>query len=397
MANLNENASELLTRYLDGELDPAQEAEVHAMLADDPSLGEEMSEQLAIRDSIKNDAEAYTPPPGSDSKIYSRLGFGSAAAGLGFLALVQKIAAPFAAAVVGSVLTYFLIQSFSGTDDFVKPADNSDVPVVSSTSGEFESAASGSGDGLNEIRTTKQAGREFTAAAAPVSEENFSDKVEVADKIEKKQSPELVTADYRAINPVDFNRHSGFVSDVSLNLDGPPALAYSPIFRTNAHGKFTAQVRGIFGYSFPHSAEPMQDGAVLPNFSIAVFRDVTENFQIGAEFGNETFSQVYQMQNGDAIVVVDQNPALMWGTVNFRASANDDFSALGGWIPFAQASAGACRIGPLAKGCVGLERTFSSGIGLMCGFEYAGLWYSYESQNYFTQKPGFTAGAIYKF
>src|SRR5210317_832188 len=72
---LNKSQSELLSQYLDNELDPAKEQELFSMLSENDALQSEMKEMLAIRETVQQDTEAYTPPQKSTKRIFAALGY----------------------------------------------------------------------------------------------------------------------------------------------------------------------------------------------------------------------------------------------------------------------------------------------------------------------------------
>ena len=55
------NASELLTLYVDGELDNNSRSALFSELSINSDLQNELGEHLAIREAVRNDSEAFTP------------------------------------------------------------------------------------------------------------------------------------------------------------------------------------------------------------------------------------------------------------------------------------------------------------------------------------------------
>ncbi|GAB5464566.1 MAG: hypothetical protein Kapaf2KO_00020 [Candidatus Kapaibacteriales bacterium] len=67
--------SERLTLFLDGELTPAQEAEMLNRIDSSPELQAEMDDMLAIRDTIAVDNSTLVPPAAVTSSVFSSVGY----------------------------------------------------------------------------------------------------------------------------------------------------------------------------------------------------------------------------------------------------------------------------------------------------------------------------------
>lgn len=141
---LNNSKSELLSQYLDNELDPAKEQELFSMLSEDDALQSEMKEMLAIRETVQQDTEAFTPPQKSTKRIFAALGYTVPAATIsgGIVAstgsFLSKVWLPTVSAVVASLVTALLVFNYidDGSNDTASNTTvntNTDIPIVSST------------------------------------------------------------------------------------------------------------------------------------------------------------------------------------------------------------------------------------------------------------------------
>ncbi len=75
MNEINQNnASEFLTLYMDGELDSSLVEEFEAELANNPELQSEYSDLLAIREAVQKDVKNLLPPYESTATIFESLG-----------------------------------------------------------------------------------------------------------------------------------------------------------------------------------------------------------------------------------------------------------------------------------------------------------------------------------
>jgi len=71
----NESPSELLTQLMDNELDQASEASLYDALGSSAELQEELKHHLAVREAVKMDYEAFTPPADAVKSIFMNLGY----------------------------------------------------------------------------------------------------------------------------------------------------------------------------------------------------------------------------------------------------------------------------------------------------------------------------------
>lgn len=123
------NASELLTLYLDGELNEEQSIQFEKILTNDPELQLEMQEQLKIREAINNDQDSFTTPAAATTAVFGALGIdqvvlsgttGSALSG-GFLSgiLDSKLAIPIIATIstaIVSITTLVVLNDDANSD-----------------------------------------------------------------------------------------------------------------------------------------------------------------------------------------------------------------------------------------------------------------------------------------
>ena len=116
MNNLTGNsASEKLILYLDGELDPIQEQELFDQLAADAELQSEMNELISIRETVSNDAEAFTPPLEATQAVFNSVGISNPSSNVVSMPWFTKFGKPVAAALIASLVTTFYLVDFYET------------------------------------------------------------------------------------------------------------------------------------------------------------------------------------------------------------------------------------------------------------------------------------------
>jgi len=76
MNQYNEHTySELLSQLLDGELDSSMESDFYREFGSNPELQAELEQNIMIKEAIKGDTEAFTPPAALTSSVFNKLGY----------------------------------------------------------------------------------------------------------------------------------------------------------------------------------------------------------------------------------------------------------------------------------------------------------------------------------
>jgi hypothetical protein len=153
-------------------------------------------------------------------------------------------------------------------------------------------------------------------------------------------------------------------------------------------------MRGIHAESYPGSSLPSKAYPIFSNMSLGLHYQLSENFQIGAELGQEPFGQILRTPTE----ITYQNPMVLWGAASLKYQAGTHLFNFGGAEPFAQVLIGGTEMGPLAKGIIGMQYVSSDwGFGMNFGIEGTTLLYNFNDELFRTDKLGITYGIIYSF
>lgn len=144
MKDINQNnASELLTLYMDGELDPSMVQDFEKELANNTELQSEYRDMLAIREAVQKDVKKLVPPYESTATVFESLGLSyttsiSSTSSIG-MSLWQQLMVPIVSSISAALVT---IGAFVGIDiDNNKVNNNDDIVIERSIPIENESLA----------------------------------------------------------------------------------------------------------------------------------------------------------------------------------------------------------------------------------------------------------------
>jgi hypothetical protein len=126
--------SELLHSYLDGELEQELELTLFSHLNSSPELRNEMRDMLALKNAVRSDKVAFTPPLAATAAVFGTLGMSvpatmSAVGGASWLSAVwSKIWIPLVSAGAGALVTVGAINGVSDSQS----ASSKDITATTS-------------------------------------------------------------------------------------------------------------------------------------------------------------------------------------------------------------------------------------------------------------------------
>lgn len=397
----------MLHLYMDGELDSTMQPQLFAELASSDELRNEMSEMIAIRNSVQNDAEAFAVPPESLGTICGRVGItppvplpiNHLAGGSGIAAWFARYWwAPVAAAIIAVIATSFFMDEYytEKIDDitkdyaFVSAYDNIDVlkPATKDNSyyRNFQSPRV-----IEKTKIVYVNKNVYAVNCPPVPQAS-----KTTDNIE--QMNDRTNQNYFIENetrPYAFSSNSGFTNNRSelTSLPGiQPKWDISKGIPKSSGTKYSLYLRGLSAKSFPETDMLSTSDPIFTNLSIGTYISRSNNVQFGFEIGQEAYSQVFDnIENGVAYQYM-QNPVIFWGALGALVRTNK-LQYLGGAQPYAQLLIGGTQLGPLGKLITGIQlNSQEMGIGIILGFEGSTLFYTNQKNWYSSQKIGFTFG-----
>jgi hypothetical protein len=394
---LNNTNSELLTQLLDGELNAMHEESLYAELGKSKELQEELRQQLLIRESIRKDTEAFTPPAAAVTGLFEKLGY---AAPYSVVSGNTALKTPFwhtmfkRATVSIAVLA---LLTFGGYN-LIGVFNDGEATIVDGNSIVSESKQSNDAyqpvneiKNADEVATTKNA-KQIPTVSSYVVEKTSDTKIVATEKTETVISPKtelLATnfADNRAlVNPVYASNPNN--SAFNMNLTMNPGLNNVEFTKSEfaKPSKISAFVKAM----------PM---SVLDNnipIAGGIRFETSEYVSIAIEGGRQSYS-AFVTSDVDDNILINKNMPVDFVVIAARYDAKQlEFLNV---RPYIQGGVGSGTFMKyMIRGNAGIEyQPFESGVSLMIGFEGSQLFYSTQNKSFDTGNIGFTCGISYKF
>lgn len=405
----NSTPSEMLTLLLDGELDNAGEQALYANLAKDAELQTELRDMLAIRESVKLDSEAFTPPAEAKTAIFKKLGYSEpeckpTPAAPALFVFLQKFWKPAVVVLAASLalVYYYNLKNAEFVEDTAEG-----FPTVSSFDDNLEVADN---DVVNEfaenIVANYPAGR---TKVEHISNAYFSNITSIVDG-----------ANSGAIIPAEVIEKAKFIGSVFYsNVFANHLPTRTEVFRIAGNRQssyrhapsalYPLYISELESPSFKkipdmtiilNGAIPMgnTENAQFRNWNISAHFLHIDNLSAGLVLGNETFKAM--LANEQGIYSRMETTNLFVGI-----SARYEIKQLNlmNIHPYVQGSVGANSIGQMGKASFGLvtsDELLFGRIGFSVGYDASSMMYSNDgtsNKSVFTNQSGVTVGTKIKF
>ncbi len=438
MEELQQNTpSELVTQLVDGELDAARQSSVFGMLSGDQALQQEFQEQLAIRESVRNDNEAFSPPADAATAIFSAVGFSNPAPVIPAVeksilsGLINRIWPPLAAAAAAALITFLLlnnnyenrldqlsreVESLKG-NQAVENVNAGDLGIISAPKNKIPLVSSVENE--SRVYHKNRVAHKNTNTNAVISNRTTTIRTNnaVANKVlvNNKENLSLKTD-----SPADdflLGNSSLVISEnpgslQTASLIGQNNLPDQFILNNANYGRSASDLagrdiyitlRGISPFALTEKNLPANNVS-LSYFSAGGFvtwaRDlgIIKELQVGLEVGAEPFLISYYDNNSNGYLDhVDKNVHLFWASFGCMAQFADIWPGTE-LKPYGQLSLGGTFIGgPLFKMGGGLQYNVYPNLGLYGGIELSSLFFKYQNNWYTAEKAGLTGGLKFKF
>jgi len=404
------SSSELLSAFLDGELEGAEATRLFYLLAQDADLQTEMRQHLAMRNALR--VPLTLPPTGLREKISDAAGLlpagtGDSVAPSDGATTGRKwrggITPILLAAFLSSALTGLVITAFRGGAPQVA---RTAVPVASPG----HDAAGAPGAAVRHAEAVGGAaptdlvyGSSALLPGSPSSRSSYRVGTESSVRFDA--------------HPGSGGRgHAGRSGEESRVLPSTPQRL-APAFDSNATGERVEAVRPVTVPTTPKSAEPEETPIVAevrgfaatsyPRFDLASpssspFRSIAvggyyelgEHDAVGVEVGRENVFQGYTRTIGGTTARYEQNYLATWvaGVYQYSLAELRQLEVQ----PFARVGLGAVATGPMGRGTVGVRYSIGP-YSMMVGAEGSYFLYRYDGEWLSTKKLGITAGASIHF
>jgi anti-sigma factor RsiW len=420
--------SELLSSYLDGELDADETGTLLSRLAHDSDLQAEMRDMLMLRQGFR--AELFTPTPDLTEKVFqrtvladqsARIGSGTASAGISG-SRGQVLLAALISGVASSLLTLLVVTQVipgsrvagSVSTGSVKDMPIAPVATVPHTSARMDSgavmapAAASSATivaaqpatvatSVTTKRSTVAGSRHVriaTKATAVPSVSSNSAASSVAESRQFLTSIDRLMVQAAPVVMADSMMSSTQEPTVRL-LPGDTPVILSRASPEQGDEKFSLSLRGFTSRSFPEfTLDPLTDPP-LNNIAIGMLYNLSDHHALGVEFGQEHFMQRYEGTANGGHVTFDQNYLALWGgaVYQYRFGRIEEF---GGIEPVARGMVGGMRTGPLGRLTLGAQLDYGRVV-FMAGAEGALAVYTYQGRWFASRTLGATYGFSIQF
>ena len=400
MNKMNGNTpSEYLNQLLDGELPEGSGEDMYSFLANDEGLKQEMKELLAIRESVRKDTEAFTPPLEATRGVFNKLGINPEAATLapagksaltsGAVGLLKKIWVPAAAAIVATVVTTFVVSNIYDNNQPATVSENN-IPVISSvennnapvTSDIIEDSKKTDTRLIAKDEDTRITGNGIVSAKNNITNEPAnlttvnSNDISAMNKI---YAPEIIInkSDRREVQPVSLtrNNNSGLITPANIEFS-------SLMEQLKIHDKsYSIAAGGLQGLNNSFSG-----------WNLGVFIHTNEFVSLGVKFGKEPFNRLISEDIDGVEVLTGKDINMTWLAIAGRFY-NQDWNLLG-VTPFAQVEAGGSTEGLIGRGVLGLQYSVLDRITLSAGYESSLLYYQHQGSRT-ANKEGLSFGISY--
>lgn len=434
MNELTQNTpSELLTLFVDGELEGSAQTALFAELAGNLELQQELAEHLAIRESVNNDTEAFTPPLEATNAVFAGLGFTShlesgvnTAENSGatkkepIAVFFKRIAIPVAAVILATFVTFTALDNHNSgkLDEMSKELQalkhdikNNSKQVITGAEKNIPIIISKENDenGDDNPEAVAIANPGYQAALSGnrnsvISTRAFDSEEDIAVVEPKVQNPATSVSREKIYELNTFALLDIETNNLPrvMNGDRPMTLDFGS--RNGTGNEYTIVARGITAQSYPSTALNPKTDPFFSNISVEGFREMPikpeflNKFMAGFSFGQEEFAQIFNHQKPDKVYTtrVEQTSWNYWGCLSLRGEF-ESVDWLKGCSPFVQMSLGGSNLGAIGKGIAGLNYVSESGLGMQLGLEFSTLLYKHQNILNNTNKLGLTYGLTVNF
>lgn len=402
--------SELLTRLLDGELESAEESGVFRSLAENEELQHQMQELLAIRQAVRQDTEAFTPPADATVGVFTRLGYTPpAAAGIIkntsplWKKLIKRAAAPAMLLLLVSLGSLYFANNNNGS-----LAETSHVqPVKSETHLDVKAVKTVAS--LNDMgAVNSNANSRRVISNNNIAHSNLPN----TSKWETAASNDNVVNTVSTL-PVENNSANQFEKPVDIALakiDGGlgsngfssgdyqhTPMQQKPDYSFNSGKTATVYFKTSFSQNRQEFNTPGSESILPVEGLIGGYLYTKNGISFGLEVGYQSFSR---LKNDEQYKRYEINQNVAWAVPFARYDIDVN---LFGVQPYVQAGFGISSLALMMRGSFGLDYNLSSSVGLTVGYEYSKI-LNYPLQNFdgttdklSTSRGGINAGFLLRF
>ncbi|GAB1370243.1 hypothetical protein MASR1M45_03030 [Candidatus Kapaibacterium sp.] len=397
----NDASSELLTQLLDGELDSAQEQFLYEELSLSPELQTELKHHLAVREAVRKDTEAFTPPAEAVNAVFNSLGYkvppnnslGIIKRSPILLFLWKRAYVPVALLLLGSFAAYYFTSGEDSSINNITDFGNSKVETLADNSA-IVPIQDNPIQQINSSHIKKSAVPVMKSIEFAERNAEFDSSILAKSNNDADQSDEVIANEYADLKIFSV-LPSAMISSTNsgVNISNSNQINMLPMTASNSNdllnNRKTVELF-VKGFNYTNS-ESIFAGNLADNFSFGISFLNTGSIQGTFEMGQQSYS-ILTSSDEEENSLQSANQSVFWyaGAIKYNA----DFINVYNTIPFVQLSAGSGNFGKfMLRGSVGLEfKPFNSAFGLVLGYESSVLYYSTLGNPYNTSSNGVFMG-----
>lgn len=404
---------DLLSAFIDHELDPNLEARLFEQLAESSELRAQLRTMQLIQQATRSYKSSLTPPLTATAAVFSTLGIQAPtqAVGVGvFSHLTQKLWVPVTIGVLSSLVTLFVILVLPPW--FESNFENTAYPASTVITRE-----SGVSSQPYEMESSNTADKQVHTANVTVTENRQG---EISRNVPPHLNGNSLVPEHESViadaqdETVNLVNPSLSIQSVEAQSIGELANARSTIDHAATFADVSGE-RGIFFQpvlpdrwelhlrSFEMRASPANDVPTKSNpwfnqMTIGVFYRLGDAQKLGIEVGQEAFPQNYDGTEHGVRVRYEQNLLTPWLTAVYNHDLRELSFIDDNLYPTIRFGIGITRERwPITRASAGLLWLPAPNVGLSLGVEGAMLAYSFQSTWFTTRKAGIVYGVTLRF
>lgn len=391
---INETPSELLTQLIDNELDQSKEANLYDALSSSSELQDELRQHIKIREAIKKDTESFTPPAETVNSIFNNLGYlPPPPSGMGNLkkktlpfTFFKRVAVPALLLLIGTYAAYTVLDSDQEnikSKHSIQNKINKNVPIAIT-------------EGSKEVIAENKISKNYSFSKAIKTNKN---KIESINSVEAANINQI---NNKAENIVSTSQELNSESTLKTQIDFSKPLQNSNFAiqssfnaRTFDRLDFNYNILNQSRYALIAKSTINSNSNIGLPFSIGFLFDITNEFRLGGEIGNQSFDVMVSSNDDTELIHQTRNGNWIAAFLRYDSKLIEFMNVQ----PFVQAGIGFGDYGNskwIVKYSAGFEyQLLNTGLGFVVGYENSDLHYSTIGNSYNSSSQGIILGVTY--
>ncbi len=400
---INKTPSELLTLLVDGELHDSDASLLFDSLSKNEELRRELLEHLKIRESIRNDVEAFTPPIEATRGVFEQLGIATFVGSTSttgfsngkFMPIFFRFGLPLIAVIIASLITAKVVSDHYESKIAEITSKTTDISAVNSElvpeDKNLESALIAGEFNSKPIKgnTTKYS----SSTQNNILTDNLISDNLISENENFRNNLVDVKPILQSENNYSYNKYNtSSIRDNKINQLGFSQIYTDlPVYGNSIIVKnYTLSFAGVVGKNINS-----QINNFITGFNIGFYPILSNDLKIGFVVGREPFG-IELLNSSNNQYENDPKMPVFWAGVSGHYGFSQ-FRIFDNLTPYSQVTIGANEYGMLTKLSAGLQFGLFPNIETAIGAEYSLLRYKNQLQTLYNNKLSFTANLFFNF